>query len=77
MGSKIQNRELVVEKVTQDAEIEILFLKKKKFHSYEIADIVLRILRKHNTAIFLRFVTRCKDIRNEYQMKKELQKYFF
>jgi hypothetical protein len=43
--------------------------------SWEIADIVLCKLRKLHTATFLRFLVYCKDITNEAQMRKELQKY--
>jgi transcriptional repressor NrdR len=75
IGSKTPNREKVVEKITREVEREILFLKKKKIHSWEIADIVLLKLRKSHTATFLRFLAYCKDITNEQQMKRELQKY--
>ena len=77
IGSKTPNREKVVEKITREVEREILFLKKKKINSQEIADIVLYKLRKSHTATFLRFLAYCKDISNELQMKKELQKYAF
>jgi len=77
IGSKTPNREKVVEKITGEAEREILFLKKKKIYSWEIADIVLFKLRKVHTATFLRFLAYCKDITNETQMKRELQKYAF
>lgn len=77
IGSKTPNREKVVEKITREIEREILFLKKKKMNSQEIADIVLYKLRKSHTATYLRFLAYCKDISNESQMKKELQKYAF
>jgi transcriptional repressor NrdR len=75
IGSKTPNREIVVEKITREVEIEIMFLKKKRITSDEIADIVLRKLQKSQTATFMRFLAYTKDISNESQMKRELQKY--
>jgi len=77
ISSKTPNREKVVEKITREVEREILFLKRKKINSQEIADLVLYKLRKSHTATFLRFLAYCKDITNETQMKRELQKYAF
>ena len=45
--------------------------------SMEIADVVLKKLRKSQPATFLRFLAYCKDITNETQMKRELGKYVF
>lgn len=75
IGSKTPNREKVVEKITREVEREIMFLKRKRVTSLEIADIVLFKLRKLHTATFMRFLAYTKDISNELQMKKELQKY--
>ncbi len=75
IGSKTPHRELVVEKITREVEKEILFLKKKKITSAEIADIVLRRLRQGHTGTFLRFLAYCKDITSEAQAKRELAKY--
>lgn len=75
IGSKTPNREFVVDRITREVEKEILFLKKKRIDSNEIADIVLRKLRKMHTSTFLRFLAYCKDISNESQMKREFKKY--
>ena len=75
IGSKTPNREKVVDSLTRLAEKEILALKKKKITSQEIADIILRILRKKHTATFLRFLAYHKNITSEEQVKKELKKY--
>jgi transcriptional repressor NrdR len=75
IGSKTPNREIVVEKITREVEREIMFLKKKRITSDEIADIVLRKLQKAQTATFMRFLAYTKDISNEAQMKRELKKY--
>lgn len=77
IGSKTKNREQAVDKITREVERQILYLKKKRVTSVEIADKVLLILRKSHTATFLRFLTYCKDITDESRMKKELQKYAF
>lgn len=74
-ASKIPRRELFIDLITREVEKEILALKKKKIHGAEIADIVLAKLKKKHTPTFLRFLTNCKDIMNETQMKRELAKY--
>ncbi len=77
IGSKTPDREKVVEKITREVERELLFLKRKRIMSMEIADVVLKKLRKSQPATFLRFLAYCKDITNETQMKRELGKYVF
>lgn len=77
IGSKTPDREKVVEKITREVERELLFLKRKRIMSMEIADIVLRKLKKSHSATFLRFLAYCKAITNESQMKRELTKYLF
>lgn len=77
IGSKTPDREKVVERITREVERELLFLKRKRIMSIEIADIVLKKLRKSQSATFLRFLAYCKDITNESQMKRELTKYVF
>lgn len=75
IGSKTPNREIVVEKITHEVEREIMFLKKKRISSGEIADIVLKKLKNAQTATFMRFLAYTKDIDSEAQMKRELKKY--
>ncbi len=77
IGSKTTNREKIVEKVTREVEREVLFLKKKRVESSEIADVVLRKLRTVYSGTFLRFLAYCKDINNSGKMKRELMKYVF
>jgi transcriptional repressor NrdR len=77
IGSKTPDREKVVEKITREVERQMLFLKKKRVTSSEIADIVLTRLRKSHAATFLRYLAYCKDITNETQMKRELDKYVY
>lgn len=76
IGFKGPNREKLVDKITREIEKEILYLKKKKITSQEIANIVLKKLRTSQTGTFLRFLAFYKDITTEEQMKKELSKYF-
>lgn len=75
IGSKTPNREMVVQKLTHQAEKKILLLNKKRVHSQEIVDIVLNILKRRQTATFLRFLAYSKDIKSESQMKREMNKY--
>lgn len=75
IGSKTPHREKLVDKITGDIEREILALKKKVITSEEIADIVLYKLRKVHVATFLRFLSYCKDLTSETQMKREFNKY--
>jgi transcriptional repressor NrdR len=73
--SKIPSRELFIDSITRAIEKDILSEKKKKVTSDEVASIVLAHLRKKHTPTFLRFLTNCKDITNEAQLKRELGKY--
>lgn len=77
IGSKSANREKMVEKITREVEREVLFLKKKRVSSAEIADIVLEKLKSSHSGTFLRFLAYCKKITTEGKMKTELQKYVF
>lgn len=71
----IPQRERLVGKITTLAQKEILSLKRKRVYSWEIGEIVLKVLRKTNTQIFLRFLMYFKDIKSEAQLKKELSNY--
>lgn len=71
----IHQRERLVGKITTLAQKEILSLKRKRVYSWEIGEIVLKVLRKTNTQIFLRFLMYFKDIKFEAQLKKELSNY--
>ncbi len=77
IGSKTPDREKVVEKITREVEREILFLKRKRVMSIEVADIILKKLQKTQPATFLRFLAYSKNITSEIQMMRELKKYLF
>lgn len=64
-----------VDLAVREVEMDILFLKKKRVKSTEIGDLVLRRLRKIDTGMFLRFLAYYKDITNESEMKRELNRY--
>lgn len=74
-ASEIPNREYFIDKIFQEVEYQILFMKKKQIKSQEITNIVLKTLRKRHTATFLRFLIYSQDIQSEAQLKKELSKY--
>lgn len=75
IGSKLPNRELRVEKMTREAEKEILALKEKHIQSQKIADIVLNILRHESPSTFLRFLAYNKNPKTESQILREIKKY--
>ena len=75
LSSTKYNKEKLVDIITQDIEREIMALKKKRLESSLVGDIVLKRLRKVNTASFLRFLAFCKKIQSEAQMKREIAKY--
>lgn len=74
-SSKISHREVFIDTITRSIEQAILHLKKKKITSDEIAEITLMHLKKKHTPTFLRFLTNCKNINTEAQMKREFAKY--
>ena len=75
IGSKLPNREFVVDKITREVEKKILFMKKKRISTQEISDIVLKILKKLSPTTFLRFLAYNKNPKSESQIRKELSKY--
>ena len=75
LRSKKYNKEKLVEKITQEVERDLMFLKQKRIESQVVGDLVLRKLSKHNMASFLRFLAYSKSIHSESQMKKEIAKY--
>lgn len=75
IGSKLPNREVRVEKMTREAEKEILALKEKHISSNIIADIVLNILRRESPSTFLRFLAYNKNPKTEKQIVREIKKY--
>jgi transcriptional repressor NrdR len=75
IGSKLKNREFIVEKVTREVEKKILFVKSKKISSDNISDIVLDNLRKSSPPTFLRFLAYNKDVKSQSQIIREINKY--
>lgn len=73
--SKTANRTKKTDRVTREAERDILFLKKKRINSEEIGGLVLKRLKNIDTGMFLRFLAYFYDIENESQMRRELAKY--
>lgn len=75
IGYEVENREKLVEKITEDAVKNILKLNKKIISTSEIADIVLSKLRPKHFPVFLKFLAYYKNLTSEFQMKRELEKY--
>jgi transcriptional repressor NrdR len=75
IGSKLPNREYIVDKITREVSSEILSLKRKKITSQEISNIVLNKLKTESPATFLRFLAYNKNPKTETQILKEILKY--
>jgi len=75
IGVNLPNREQTINKITEGIEREILSLKRKVLTSQEIGDIVLKHLFSTAPAVFLRFLTYYKDLKNQGEIKRELGKY--
>jgi len=75
IGSKLPNREFVVDKITREVEKRILSLKKKCISSQEISDIVLVSLKKLSPTTFLRYLAYNKNPKSESQVLREVLKY--
>jgi len=74
-ASKIHKREMVIDAITRGIEKDVLSLKKKKITSVQLTELVLMHLKRKHIPTFLRFLTNCKDISTEGQMKRELSRY--
>ncbi len=75
ISSKTPNREYIVDKITREAEQQILALKKKQISSVEIANIVMGILKHVHPRTFLRMLAYHADIRTEADMVREFNRY--
>lgn len=62
-------------KLPSGIEKDVLSLKKKKITSAQLTELVLMHLKRKHIPTFLRFLTNCKDISTEAQMKRELSRY--
>lgn len=75
IGSKLLNREFVVDKITREVERLILSLKKKRISSVEISDIVLKSLKKASPTTFLRYLAYNKNPKTSSEIIREVNKY--
>ena len=75
IGSKLPNREFVVDKITREVEKKILSLKQKKIASNDISKLVLQSLKKSSPTTFLRYLAYNKNPKSEAQVLKEVLKY--
>lgn len=75
IGSKLLNREFIVDKITREVEKQILFLKRKRITSIEISDIVLASLKKASPTTFLRYLAYNKNPKTPRDILKEISKY--
>ncbi len=75
ISSKTPHREYTVDKITREAEREILALKKKQVSSEEIANIVLRLLKRMHPRTFLRMLAYHADIHTETDMTRAFNRY--
>lgn len=75
IGSKLPNREFIVDKITREVERQILFLKRKRITSIEISDIVLANLKKASPTTFLRYLAYNKNPKTSGEILKEIAKY--
>lgn len=71
----IKAKETTVDGVTDTVEAKLLDMRKRELTSQQIADVVLRTLKKFNTAAFIRFLAYQTDLSSDAQLKQELRKY--
>lgn len=75
IGSKMLNREYIVDKITREVNSEILFLKKKRISSQEISNLVLNKLKSESPVTFLRYLAYNKNPKSSKEIKKIISKY--
>ena len=71
----VENKQNVVDAVTDTIESKILDIKKDTISSEEIASITLQTLKNYNMIAFMRYLANQADVANEAQLKRELKKY--
>jgi transcriptional repressor NrdR len=69
---RVPAKENVVDKLTDQVEANLLKIHKSVVSSLVIADIVLPLLRAADTAAFVRYLSRQRNITNEDQLLAEL-----
>lgn len=72
---RVPAKENVVDNLTDQVEAKLLKMHKNTVSSQIVADIVLPLLRSADTAAFVRYLTRQKNITNEDQLLKELESF--
>lgn len=74
-GSKLSDKQRIVDKITSEVEREILSLRRKVIPTSEIAEIVLRHLSSTNISMFLRFLSYREQLQTKSELDRELKKY--
>ena len=72
---RVPAKENVVDRLTDQVEARLLKMHKKIVSSQVVADIVLPLLRSTDTAAFVRYLTRQRNITNEDQLLRELESF--
>ena len=75
IGSKLPNREFIVDKITRDIEKSILNLKEKNIESQKLSEIVLAVLKKNSPTTFLRYLAYNKNPKTESDVLRIIKKY--
>lgn len=72
---RVPAKENVVDNLTDQVESKLLKMHKNTISSQAVADIVLPLLRSADTAAFVRYLTRQRNITSEDQLLKELESF--
>lgn len=72
---RVPAKENVVDNLTDQVEAKLLKLHKNTISSQAVADVVLPLLRAADTAAFVRYLTRQRNITNEEQLINELESF--
>lgn len=72
---RVPAKENVVDKITDQVEAKLLKIHKSVVTSLVVADIILPLLRVANTAAFVRYLSRQRNITSEDQLLAELEKF--
>lgn len=71
----IENKQIVVDAVTDTIESKILDTKLEIIPTEEVARLTLQTLKHYNMIAFMRYLANQADVANEAQLKRELKKY--
>lgn len=72
---RVPAKENVVDKLTDQVEANLLKIHKSVVTSLVVADIILPLLRAADTAAFVRYLSRQRNITSEDQLLAELEKF--